>query len=133
MSIEYQEFAPNFPLSELQCKCGCETPGPVLVALRKLSHRLQTIRDAFGKPITIESGYRCPEHNKKVGGAEKSLHLKGMAADLKFSEKSGDFAHGFIEGLIAAGRLDEGGIGRYRKYPDMVHYDYRGKRARWVQ
>ena len=42
---------------------------------------LQPLRDAYGKPITINSGYRCAELNKKVGGVETSQHTKGQAAD----------------------------------------------------
>ena len=43
---------------------------------------LQPLRDAYGKPITINSGYRCAELNKKVGGVATSQHTKGQAADI---------------------------------------------------
>ncbi len=43
---------------------------------------LQPLRDAWGKPLKINSGYRCPELNRLVGGAETSQHLKGEAADV---------------------------------------------------
>lgn len=42
---------------------------------------LQPLRDAWGKPITINSGYRCPRLNKEVGGVPTSQHVKGQAAD----------------------------------------------------
>ena len=42
---------------------------------------LQPLRDAWGKPIRINSGYRCKELNKLVGGVETSQHRKGQAAD----------------------------------------------------
>ena len=42
---------------------------------------LQPLRDAWGGPIFINSGYRSPEVNKAVGGVETSQHCKGMAAD----------------------------------------------------
>lgn len=48
--------------------------------------RLQPIRDEYGKPIYITSGYRCPELNKKVGGKKNSQHLMGLAADLKWDD-----------------------------------------------
>lgn len=44
--------------------------------------RLQALREAFGAPITVTSGYRCPTHNKNVGGAKGSQHVKGNAADI---------------------------------------------------
>ena len=42
---------------------------------------LQPLRDVWGKPITINSGYRCPRLNKEVGGVPTSQHVKGQAAD----------------------------------------------------
>lgn len=44
---------------------------------------LQPIRDAYGKPITITSGYRCSKLNEIIGGAKNSQHLKGEAVDIK--------------------------------------------------
>ena len=43
---------------------------------------LNPTRKAFGAKITVNSGYRCPELNKKVGGEASSQHLKGEAADI---------------------------------------------------
>lgn len=43
---------------------------------------LQPLRDAWGKPLTINSGYRCPKLNEKVGGVPTSQHVKGQAADV---------------------------------------------------
>ena len=43
---------------------------------------LQPIRDAFGQPIIVSSGYRCSKLNKAVGGAANSDHLYGSAADI---------------------------------------------------
>ena len=49
---------------------------------------LQPLRDIYGKPIRINSGYRCPELNKAVGGVETSQHRKGEAADLSIDGKA---------------------------------------------
>ena len=46
--------------------------------------RLDIIREAWGKPIVVTSGYRCDELNKKVGGVKNSYHTRGLAADLKW-------------------------------------------------
>ena len=47
-----------------------------------IEHCLDPIREKFGKPITVTSGYRCEKLNKLVGGKPNSQHLKGQASDL---------------------------------------------------
>lgn len=47
---------------------------------------LQPLRDAWAKPLHINSGYRCPALNKAVGGVPTSQHTKGEAADVKASD-----------------------------------------------
>lgn len=44
---------------------------------------LQPIRNEYGKPIIVTSGYRSEAVNKAVGGVKNSQHLKGQAADIK--------------------------------------------------
>ena len=44
---------------------------------------LQPVRDHFGKPVVINSGYRSPKLNKAIGGSNKSQHTKGEAADIE--------------------------------------------------
>lgn len=44
---------------------------------------LQPLRDALGHPIHVNSGYRCLRVNKDIGGAPKSQHLTGHAADIE--------------------------------------------------
>lgn len=51
--------------------------------LNKLAQVLQKIRDAYGQPIIVTSGYRSFEVNHKVGGASNSDHVFGAAADIK--------------------------------------------------
>lgn len=46
---------------------------------------LQPIRDHFGKPVTVTSGYRSPALNKLVGGSVSSHHTLGMAADIEIA------------------------------------------------
>ena len=43
---------------------------------------LDPARERLGKPITVNSGYRCPLHNSKVGGVANSQHMRGEAADV---------------------------------------------------
>lgn len=46
-------------------------------------HVLQPLRDHYGKPVNISSGYRCKALNKAVGGVNNSQHMRGQAADIK--------------------------------------------------
>ena len=61
------------------------TPGEVeknnLIAL--VENVLDPLREAWGQPIIITSGYRCPALNRAVGGAAASQHVKGEAADIR--------------------------------------------------
>lgn len=43
---------------------------------------LDPLREAWGKPITVTSGYRCPQINRMVKGVATSMHLTGQAADI---------------------------------------------------
>lgn len=52
-----------------------------------ISNVLDPLREVFGKPIKVNSGYRCEALNKAVGGSKTSHHLKGMAADLTGGSK----------------------------------------------
>jgi len=97
----------NFRESEFACSC-C---GKVNIS-RKLVRCLQQLRDVVG-PITITCGYRCPRHNREVGGVKGSLHIAGMAADCYFHDVSQFEA--FLEATRIPDFLD-GGIGIYLPY-----------------
>lgn len=47
-----------------------------------LGYYLDYIRDCYGHPIVINSGYRCKELNKLVGGVQNSKHIAGLAVDI---------------------------------------------------
>lgn len=49
---------------------------------------LDPLREAWGKSITVNSGYRCPELNTRVKGSKTSQHCNGQAADLSVGSKS---------------------------------------------
>lgn len=65
------------------------TPSPQAVNnLNALvTHLLDPLREKFGRPIYVNSGYRCPELNKAVGGSLTSQHLTGEAADITAGNK----------------------------------------------
>lgn len=48
---------------------------------------LDKVREMWGKPIGVNSGYRSPELNRAVGGAKNSQHMRGEAADITTGTK----------------------------------------------
>ena len=118
-------LAPNFRVSEFACKgehcCDTVLVDGQLVAI------LQRVRDHFSKPVTVNSGYRCPVHNKAVGGASASFHTRGMAADIGVQGIAPAEVARFAESMGVAG------IGLYETDRDgyFVHLDTRTTPAYW--
>jgi peptidoglycan hydrolase-like protein with peptidoglycan-binding domain len=88
---------------------------------------LQKIRDHFGKSITITSGYRCPTHNSRVGGATGSRHSKGQAADIVVDGVSPRTVAQYAESIGIKG------IGLYETAKDgyFTHIDTRDYKSFW--
>ena len=73
----------NFRINEFVCRCGCEMPAEARQNIEALvANVLDPVRDEYGKPIYVNSGYRCAKHNAAVGGVPKSQHMLGQAADI---------------------------------------------------
>lgn len=64
---------------------------------------LDPLRAAYGMPISISSGYRCPALNKAVGGSATSAHLIGYAADLQVNRNFDDFKVFVVDWLKKTG------------------------------
>lgn len=75
----------NFDSTEFACKCG-KCDGNVTI---EFARKMQLLRDTCGHKLPITSGYRCAEHNKKVGGALDSRHIYGDAADISTAAFTG--------------------------------------------
>ena len=76
----------EFERSDTAKRLGIDNRVPqfAIARLRTLCEKvLQPVRDHFGVPIIITSGYRCPDLNDAVKGATSSQHMKGEAADFK--------------------------------------------------
>lgn len=65
---------------------------------------LDPLRAAYGKPIRISSGYRCPALNKAVGGVDTSVHMLGYAADLQVGGSFNKFRDFVVEWLTLTGK-----------------------------
>ena len=118
----------NFKLKEFECNDGSKMPLEVYENVIKLANQLQFLRDYTGRPISINSAYRSPEHNAKVGGSKTSQHLLGKAADITIQSLKPAEVFMIIEELIDMGHMLQGGLGLYDTF---VHYDIRRTKARW--
>lgn len=93
---------------------------------KRLVDVLDKIRERVGRPVYIESGYRCEDHNREVGGVPNSQHVLGTAADITVDDISID------ELADIAKECGADGVGRYYGL-QFVHIDVRGYDAEWEQ
>lgn len=124
------KLSDHFETEEFACRDG--TPYPeewVRERLLPLVQDLELLRAELGAPIRIESGYRTPKYNRKIGGAPNSLHIQGLAVDFAVDRKELTDVRLLLYALIREGTVTEGGVGIY---PTFIHYDHRGYRARWA-
>ena len=114
------EDTKNFKVSEFACKhCGQNKIDPRVLTMA------QTIRDALGVPVRVNSGYRCPTHNANVGGVKNSKHTLGLAADLSCSLGSAKMFE-TVKQLKAEGKLPD--LDYCIKYRTFIHIDCGGRR-----
>lgn len=118
----------NFSLHEFRCRDGTDVPEEYMDNVRELAENLQVLRDKIGKPITVISGYRSPEYNKKIDGARRSQHMLAKAGDLIVKGMTPDEVKAEIVQLIKDGKMKKGGVGLYTHF---THYDVRGFNRRW--
>ncbi len=122
------QLTKNFNIKEFACNDGTAVPASLTDNVRKLAANLQVLRDHLGKPIVINSGYRTPAYNAKIGGATASKHKLAQASDIRVAGLTPAQVHKEILTLIAAGKMHNGGLGIYNTF---VHYDVRPTPARF--
>ena len=72
-----------FSMNEFECHCGCRMPDSAKANIVALVEQvLDPARERYGKPVCVNSGYRCARHNAAVGGVVGSQHTRGEAADI---------------------------------------------------
>lgn len=99
----------------------------IMVNLERLTDNvLDPLREIWGKPILINSGYRCPRLNKLVGGVSSSKHIFGLAADIRAANKPDNIKlWNILSNPIYHDRLlFDKAIWEYgRDYPRWIHVD----------
>lgn len=114
-----------FKKPEFACKCGKYCNGyPVDIDMNMVKIA-DKIRHIIGKPVPVNSGIRCKNHNANVGGVSNSQHLLGKAADLGCpSGCTPEQMASIAESIMG----NTGGIGIY---PWGIHIDTRSAKSRW--
>lgn len=90
VTMKYFSFE-EFSRSDTARKRGIDNsiPPHVRPAIEALVENvLDPLREAWGRPLTITSGYRCEALNKAVGGSKSSHHMRGMAADISTGDRT---------------------------------------------
>jgi hypothetical protein len=111
-----------FKKEEFRCRCcgqqPCEENIEALVA-----NVLDPARERLGMPIEVNSGYRCPKHNKEVGGVPRRQHTVGEAADIRpttnCTNNTNELAR-LAKKIVENGRFDQLII-----YPNFIHVSWK--------
>lgn len=114
------DLSKDFWRYEFACKdrCGFSTVDVELIPI------LQDLRDFFDTGVFISSGCRCEKYNRSVGGAKRSKHKEGRAADIQVSHVTPKAVADYLDSKYP----DKYGLGRYRTF---THIDTRSGKARW--
>lgn len=116
--MKHGDLSEHFSRWEFACKDGCGFDS----VHNDLIDALEEVREVVGRPVTINSGCRCWEHNAAIGGSAQSQHTIGRAADIVVEGVSAE-AVAWIAYTLGIFR----GI---KVYPTWTHLDVRDG-ARW--
>ena len=112
-----------FKEQELCCKCCGQLPPFARENIEALvCEVLDPAREKLGSPIVVNSGYRCPKHNKEVGGVANSQHMRGEACDIRCTDNKR-----LVQIIEQGGKFDQLII-----YPSFIHVSWKrsGKNRR---
>ena len=105
-----------FKEKEFACKCCGQLPPLARENVKALVREvLDPVREKLGKPVVVNSGYRCEKHNKDVGGVRNSQHLRGEAADIHCQDNER------LKQLI----IENGKFDQLITYPTFLHVSYK--------
>lgn len=114
-----KQLSEHFKVKEFACKDGSDK----ILIDDQLVYYCEMIRQHFGGPVTINSGYRNPNYNANVKGAAKnSMHMYGKAADIAVSGASTTQVAQYAESI---------GVMALHAYDSWTHIDTRPSYARW--
>lgn len=109
----HARLSPHFTAHEFWCHDGCRTSK----VDGRLLYKLELLRVKLGgRAIRISSGYRCEGRNKSVGGAGRSQHMQGKAADIQVDS---------VPPVVVAAAAKSVGFSFVKIYPKHTHVDVR--------
>lgn len=128
-----------FTKRELQCRCCRQLPDEARMNIEALADNvLDPVRAKFGKPIKVNSGYRCERHNRAVGGAKQSQHMcqggaaaADICAEMKGYANMSDWKQAnkeLADLIIKNGKFDQlilENVGENDLLPAWVHVSWR--------
>ena len=113
-----------FKEKEFVCRCCGELPPFARENIEALVREvLDPVREKLGKPIVVDSGYRCPKCNAAVGGATQSQHLVGEAADIRCHTDLADLTDKLAKAIVENGKYDQ--LILYPMLPRFVHVSWK--------
>lgn len=127
-STDKTQITAHFNISEFKCKCGgnhsTKLDSDLLSKLEKLHSALECSK------IIINSGYRCPTHDRNVGGNGSGQHTKGNAADIVCYDSKNRIISSKIV-CCAAQDIGFNGIANIDNSYTATHVDVRGGSLKW--
>jgi len=124
MSGKKKNFSEHISFEEYACKCCKRLPPDFKIdaipnVFLEFFNAFEQLRKKWEKPISIVSGYRCVQHNRRIGGAPLSAHLFGLALDLLFeTNEDAEKFRALVDAVTPELRM-----GKYNKHPRLVHID----------
>lgn len=110
-----KQLSNNFKVKEFRCKDGSDK---IIVDTEFVRTVLQKIRTHFNTSVTINSAYRTPTYNRKVGGSTNSYHVKGRAFDIVVRGRKPSEVAKYARSIGVKGVIE---------YNTFVHVDSRPK------
>ncbi len=116
MKIETKNFNPE---SDKMLNCSCEKcAGKICKITQDTLNKVQKIRDVYGHPLIVTSGYRCKNHPAEAGKSSEGSHQKGVAVDFKCLD-------GYDAARIIRAAFDaDVGLCGFAYGPGFVHLDF---------
>jgi len=109
----------------LPAEMACRRSGKLKIDTRLLD-MLEATRRELGAPMIVNSGFRSRLHNTLIGGALRSYHVRGMAADIRTTRIQPEML------ISIAQKHGARGVGRYLRR-GFVHLDVRATPAEWTK